>query len=426
MKEIFCAAKLVPAIGQVVDQGALAVEDGKVLASGPISEVRQLAGEDCSMHDLGDTIIFPGLVNAHCHLDYTFLRGALLPQTSFTTWLDRVGRMKRTLADRDIAMSIGRGLREAAAAGTTSLCSISSFPEVLLQLPPPALRVWWFYELSDLRNRLHPDELIQGALMFFDRHPRWQGGFGLSPHAPYSTSQALYELTRLCVAKYEMPWCTHVAESREEWEMFQHGRGRLYDFLHSLGRNMSDSGGTSPLRRIFGGETSPGNGLLVHLNYLDGGDWDLLRQWGQRTRVIHCPSSHRFFGHDPFPFERLRECGARIALATDSGATGGSLDLRREMRIFAEEHPEVSLPEVWRMVTEIPASFLGQQTVTGRLQRGAAADFCLFSQPGHLPADEVWQFLLQVEGGPQSVYVGGKLVTEQKHDPGESGAFGRT
>lgn len=384
--------------------------------SGTIADVRRWSGGNIPEQDLGDAVIFPGMVNAHCHLDFTFLRGALLPQRSFSTWLDRVGRLKRTISRDDIAASIRRGLFEATSAGTTSLCSIASFPEVLPGLHTLPLRVWWFYELSDLRNRLHPDDLIEGALMFFDQPHRWEGGFGLSPHAPYSTSKTLYELTRMCSAKYDMPWSTHVAESDEEFQMFQHGSGRLHDFLQSMGRGMSDTGGTSPLRRIFEDAPGPGGCILIHLNYLDDRDWEILAKWGGRAKVVHCPSSHKFFEHAPFAFDRLKECGARIALATDSGATGGNLDLRREMRIFSSLHTRTSPLELWRMVTEIPASFLERKSLTGNLRPGAVADFCVFSLPASLPAESLWQFLIEDFTPPLHVFVAGETIQTKSSD----------
>jgi cytosine/adenosine deaminase-related metal-dependent hydrolase len=406
VKKIFRAARVVPAVGHVLENGAVLVVNGRVAAIGNIAQVRRLSGRDCSEEDFGDAVIFPGLVNAHCHLDYTFLRGALLPQPSFSTWLDRVGRLKRTISKEDIVASIERGLSEAISSGTTSLYSIASFPEVLPRLPPAPLRVWWFYELSDLRNRLHPDDLIEGALMFFDHPKRWQGGFGLSPHAPYSASRPLYELTKMCSGKYEMPWCTHVAESSEEFQMFQAGRGQLHNFLSSMGRDMSDTGNTSPLRSIFGDASTPGGCLLVHLNYLDEPDWEILARWGRHTHVVHCPSSHRFFAHQPFDFRRLQGCGARIAIGTDSGATGGTMDLRKEMRIFSSSFPEVPVLEIWRMVTEIPSAFLGNDFHAGNLRSGSPADFCVFNCPQSIGREDMWRFLMEDFTAPAAVYVG--------------------
>ena len=420
----FEARWVVPAIGEILSPGALAVEQGSVVAVGSPEEVweqtRHRPGAPGAVVDLGEAVIFPGLINAHAHLDYTCLRGALLPPKSFTSWLDRVGQIKRSLSDEDFLESLHRGLHEAAISGTTSLCSIESFPQLLPRLPPPRIRVWWFYELSDLRHRHHPDDLIRGSLMFFEQQSGWRGGFGLSPHAPYTASAGLYQLSRTCATKYGMPWTTHVAESSEEMAMFAQRQGPLFDFLSSLGRDMGDTGPhCSPLRQVLGATGNLDNAILVHLNYLDEGDWRLLRAGGASARaaparVVHCPSSHRFFGHSPFPEEGLRAVGARIALATDSGATGGSLDLREELRLFQESRPEMPATELWKMVTTIPAEFLGRGQEAGHLRPGAWADFVVFrppAEPATVPvAESFWQCLIDDRRLPLSVWVEGRPV----------------
>lgn len=411
----FEAQWVIPAIGSILSPGALAVAEGRIVAVGSPEEVRQFAqtrpdGPGPVQH-LGEGVLFPGLINAHAHLDYTCLRGALLPPRSFSSWLDRVGQIKRTLSDTDFLESLRRGLHEAAASGTTTVCSIESFPQLLPRLSPPRIRVWWFYELSDLRHRHHPDDLIQGSLMFFEHQSGWKGGFGLSPHAPYSASDELFALSQACAMQHSMPWTTHVAESAEEMEMFTQGKGPLFDFLNRLGRDMQDCGrDISPLRHIQDSVHHPPGGILAHLNYLDEKDWHLLDSWGTATAVVHCPSSHRFFGHHPFNYKRLRDTGARIALGTDSGATGGGLDLREELRIFRRTHPDVAATTLWEMVTSIPASFLGQQHALGHLQPGACADFVVFRPPAHLTRESLWDALIEDHQNPMSVWVDGTPV----------------
>ena len=127
----------------------------------------------------------------------------------------------------------------------------------MLRMPPPPIRAWWFYELIDVRSRFHTEEVVAGALAFFEKHPNWMGGFGLSPHAPYTASTTLYGLARFCCEKYSMPWTTHLAESEEEFDMFVRASGPLYDFLRDLGRGMHDVGGITPVARLFGDGAVP-------------------------------------------------------------------------------------------------------------------------------------------------------------------------
>ena len=237
----------------VLPLGSPPIEDGYVHLNGgrivAVGRSRDLASR--TFEDLGDQILMPGLINAHCHLDFTVMRGAILQQESFSHWVRRINDLKRTLTDEDYLQSISNGFAELRRWGTTTVFNIESFPEIMVQVPPPPIRAWWFYELIDVRNRIHTEDVVAGALTFFEKHPNWLGGFGLSPHAPYTTSNALYKLAKFCCEKYAMPWTTHLAETDEEFEMFVSASGPLHDFLKGLGRGMHDVGGITPVARLF-------------------------------------------------------------------------------------------------------------------------------------------------------------------------------
>ena len=140
----------------------------------------------------------PGLINAHCHLDYSMLRRAIQPPRGFTAWVQRLNAIKRSLRDEDYLEAIALGFAELRKWGTTTVLNIESFPELMGRIPPPPIRTWWFYEMIDVRQRITTEDLLEGAGIFFRKHADWLGGFGLSPHAPYTASAALYQLASAC------------------------------------------------------------------------------------------------------------------------------------------------------------------------------------------------------------------------------------
>ena len=163
---------------------------------------------------------------------------------------------------------------------------------------------------------------------------------------------------------------THVAESAEEFEMFTQGRGEMFDWLRRNQRDMSDCGRGSPVQHLERNGLLNENLLAVHVNFLGQDDASLLGK--QKVSVVHCPRSHDFFGHQPFPREELVATGVNLCLGTDSLATvrkrlapwnkrlgnSGSyecystgrdqpleLNLFEEMRAFAANHPALSPEE---------------------------------------------------------------------------------
>src|SRR5688572_32806932 len=116
---IIRARVVMPMAGEPIDDGAVVVEGNKVAAVGRLADVqRDQAGE---VLDLGEQILLPGLINAHCHLDYTCLRGKIDSRLSFANWIAAINTAKAALTEDDYVASITAGLAEAQEFGTTSL-----------------------------------------------------------------------------------------------------------------------------------------------------------------------------------------------------------------------------------------------------------------------------------------------------------------
>ena len=374
------------------------------LEEGKITRVGRWDGSPAT--DLGDVILMPGLINAHCHLDYTAMRGAILPNASFTQWVRRINELKRMLDDDDYLASIAAGFDELRASGTTSVLNIESFPELMVRMPIPPLRTWWFYEMIDLRNRFHTEEVVAGALSFFENRPGWLGGFGLSPHAPYTASTELFRLSKFCCEKYAMPFTTHVAESDEEFSMFRHADGPLHTFLSSLGRDMSDTGSTSPLARLLEDDALPAGALLAHMNSLAESDWALLRT--RDFSVVHCPCCHEYFGRPAFPIERFLREGVNVCLGTDSLASNKRLSLFAEMQCLARNHPVLKPGTLLDMATRNAAAAIGRAGKLGELTAGAAADLIALPYAG--PSDAALDAIVHHTSPVEWLLVAGKSL----------------
>lgn len=394
---------VLPLSSPPVENGAVLVQAPDIVAVGRFEEIRA-DHPNVEIVDHGGSILLPGLINAHCHLDYTVMRGAIFHTGSFSAWVRRINEIKRTLSDEDYLASITLGLQELKKWGTTTVLNIESLPELMVHMPPPPIRTWWFYELLDIRNRIHTEDVVAGALTFFEQRPSWHGGFGLSPHAPYTTSIELYRLIRFCSEKYGMPFTTHLAESDEEMRMFAEGAGPLFDFLKSLGRDMRDCGRKTPIRHLLEAEALPRGAILAHMNQLGPGDEELLAAKSGEFPIVHCPNCHKYFDRAPFPFETWRRLGFRVSLGTDSCASNRGLNLFDEMQTFRRNFPGVPPGEILDMVTRNPAAAIGAKL--GRLAPGCRADFIAISFEGS-PADAI-EAVVENRTPPAAMWVNGQ------------------
>src|SRR6266487_3703258 len=322
--------------GPLIENGAVAVSESQIVDVGKFDEIKKRnAGE---IVDLGEQALLPGLINAHCHLDYTCLRVKIPPQKTFTDWIRAINAEKAKLSPKDYLASINEGFAEVRRFGTTTIANLTAFPDLVQHITSP-IRRWWFAELIDVRAPEHASEIVDLAIESVNSGGNW----GLAPHALFTASKDLYRRCEQIARRANVLLTTHLAESREEMEMFHDASGPLYEFLKGIGRPMDDCGNETPLEhflRVRDSSTTlrsarnDNDWLVAHLNELTESDFELLERSKRQFHVVHSPRSHGYFAHSRFPFEKLRALGFNICLGTDSLASNQSLSLFAEMRAF--------------------------------------------------------------------------------------------
>ncbi|MEP6809339.1 MAG: amidohydrolase family protein [Chthoniobacterales bacterium] len=375
--------------GEPIENGAVAILGEQIAQVGKWREFFPTANDE--VFDLGDHVILPGLINAHCHLDYTMLRGAIPPPNSFTAWIQAINACKATLTRADYLHSIETGLRESAKFGTTTIANLEAFPELIGEVATVPMRTWWLAEMIDVRAPV----AVEKVLTEMEARARPPGGVGLAPHAPFTVSENLYRAAADLAARHGIPITTHLAESRNEMTMFRDGQGSLFDFMQSIGRPMDDCGRETPLALMVRRGLLDARWLVAHLNELTPSDFELLEQ-APRFHIVNCPRSHAYFGHAPFPYARLRSLGFNICLGTDSLASTDDLSLFSEMRRCRGTIPISSVREILEMVTTSAAAALGEGDRLGRLRAGYGAD--MIALPFSGPVADALEGILAFEG----------------------------
>jgi aminodeoxyfutalosine deaminase len=369
------ARTVLPVCAPPIEDGAVLVRGEHIEAVGSFRQLRKSEADE--IIDLGAAILLPGLINAHCHLDYTNMAGQLRPARHFSDWIKSIVTLKAEWSYTDFAESWLAGAKMLLRTGTTTVVDIEAVPELLPEVVTSTpLRVVSCLELLSVRSRQTARQMVDAAVAKLARVPAELQG--LSPHAPYSTSPEL--LRAAAAAARERGWLltTHVAESADEIEMYQNASGAMFDWLKPQ-RDMSDCGRGSPVAHLACHNVLSPHFLAVHANYLAPGDAERLA--GAGASVVHCPRSHAFFGHQPFPLSELTRAGVNVCLGTDSMATLSksrrepvTLDMFSEMRLFAETFPTLKPERVIAMSTANAAKAIGRPTELGRLAPGSCAD----------------------------------------------------
>jgi len=366
----FDAARVLPDADTTHAPGSVVVEDGRVAWVGPAGE----APPADAVVALPDAVVLPGLVNAHSHLDLTHLRGRVPYDGDFAAWVEAVRAGRRAPGARAAALW---GMREAVARGTTAFGDVvapASFGDVVASFAEGGARGRLFVEAVGF-----PPEAADAAFERVWALAEMQAlppavATGLSPHAPYSVSLALLRRLLAVADGHDRPVAIHLAETLEELAFLRHGVGPLREVLRRMGKD-------DPAHLPYGSAAGflahvrleRAQLLLVHANYLRP------RDVPPGACVVYCPTAHAFFRHPQHPVLELLEEGVRVALGSDSAASGDTLDVLSETQHLARARPDLDARAVFRMATEWGARALALEA--GRLAPGLHADLAAFTPP---------------------------------------------
>jgi aminodeoxyfutalosine deaminase len=404
---------------EIITNGFVAIRGDRTLGTGTQDHLSIPKG--AKVISLKNRILMPGLVNAHCHLDYTDMKGKVPASGGFAAWVLRIVKKKKSWSDANFKTSIQRGMKQCLDSGTTTIANITCVPHLVSSLKlNDAPRIWWFIEQLDL-GQPGSAPLLEWNTYLKKRFEHQS--FSLSPHAPYSVTPELFQQAVLFCDRHSLPWTAHVAESREEWQMFHDAAGQLFEVVKRLGRDISDCGKTTPFRRLLDlsrlsrqpgrlthwKTTSTGHiemdsrapAILAHMNCLSDEDLALLRVNRAHFSVAHCPRSHAFFRHPAFRLNELHEIGVTLCLGTDSLASNRDLSLFSEMRKMSKTFPDVPARAIVQMATVNGAAALGEAANWPHW-----ADWIAIHARGGQP----WKNIIQFAERPDFVMVAGRVV----------------
>lgn len=323
--------------------------------------------------DLGNSAIIPGLVNAHCHLDLSGLRGKVLPSPDFVGWLKQIIAHRRTQPPEQIDTDIRDGLAEALRFGTTLIGDIAAGGWSWQHVSDAPLWSVVYREILGLPRERVPQVWRDAVAWEKDTPITLNCRKGLSPHAPYSVNAAIF----VQAIASGVPNAIHLAETAEELQLIESQTGSFVPFLKELGVWEPESLAPS-VEFIL--EQSRANALasilFAHGNYLPP-DAPI----PTNATIVYCPRTHAAFGHSSHPFPEFLKRSVRVALGTDSLASNPDLDLLAEARFIHERYPDYPGEQLLRMATLSGAEALGWHGSTGSLEPGKSADLVVVPLP---------------------------------------------
>jgi len=424
---------VVPVEGEPVRDAAVLLDmDGRIAALGPSSQVP--TPDSAETRDLAGTILLPGLVNTHTHLELTGF-DETASGLDFRQWILSIRRLKLARTPEQYLEAARQGIRDCWAGGVTTVADTGDSGAVVLALSELGGSGIVYHEVFGP----HPEQLEASFAEFTGRFAELVGvvrgriRLGVSPHAPYTVSGPLYSRVSAWARERELPMAVHISESKAEQEFVSRGTGpfaeawsaRGIPLLHDPAQRPTGSPAHwptgSPAHRPTGSPAhwpSPiawldAHGVLgdrtlcIHAIQLDEADIRLLADRG--AAVAHCPVSNAAHGHGTSPVARLRAAGVRVGLGTDSVASVGPLDLWREMRA-AQSLAGLSDRDAVALATLESARALGLEREIGSIRPGKWGDLVAVRASDGSAADPIGTLLRANPSDVLLTLLGGVIV----------------
>lgn len=363
-----------PVTGPPVRDGTVVVDETRIHWVGQRPLAPAIAG--ATDVDLGDAVLIPGLVNAHVHLDLSLFAG-LLRERAFFPWIRAIARASAEAMDNSARLVAATwGVIDQMEHGVTTFADTSPGRAAFDAMQLAGARGVAFLEtfgpdpahcdtaFADLRARVETVRAGETQLV----------RIGVSPHAPYSVSDALYRAVADYARTESLPVAVHIAESSAESELVAHGRGEFAEFLR--GRRIPASArAATPIALIDRQRVLATRPLCIHAVHASHDD--ALRLADNGAAVAHCPLSNRWFGHGQAPIDAFRAHHVRIGLGTDSAASNDEVRVLSEA--VAVDGAAWSPADRLALATRGGAEALDLPDGTGTLTPGAPADLTAFA-----------------------------------------------
>ena len=352
------------------------------------------------------TVLLPGLINTHVHLEFSAHRTELT-YGDFMTWLDSVIKHRDELVARCDNATMEAAVETMLRSGITHFGAISSFGGDLEVCRRAPQRVTYFNELigssAATADALYGD-FLERLNHSFHTDPSERIAPAIAIHAPYSVHPVLLTKAIALAKEKKLPLSTHFLESPHEREWLEsHAGGFLGFFQKFFG---AERAVTSINEFLHAFDTYPT--LFVHCTQTTRSEREYLAEHGHT--IAHCPRSNRLLDCGRLPIEDIT---APLSIATDGLSSNWSLSLWDELRAALMLHHQGDLEKMaerfLRAVTLDAARALHSDA--GRIAPDAPADLITVTLPERVERDEqiALQTLLHTQEAA-TVYIQGKKV----------------
>ena len=361
----------------IIEDGAV-VFDEHIIAFGERKTIKEKYPDAFSFQAPPNSVIMPGLINPHVHLEFS-ANQSMLSYGDFITWLQSVIKHRETLSELATSELISQKLSLMLKSGTTSLGAISSFGYDLEACEKAPQRVVYFNEI--LGSVPSSADVMYGD--FFSRYHQSLDNKSpffipaISVHSPYSTHPILAKKAISLAKKEGCALSTHFMESKAEREWLDTGKGDFVTFFNAFNPHAKPMSDAKEYLELFEGIQT----LFTHGVQASSEELQTIAKMG--GTLTHCPVSNRLLGVGKLDLKKVFEAHALLTLGTDGLSSNISLSLWNEMRSALMMHADCNLEALAQTLLKAVTCNASKalNLPCGKLENGLFADMIVATLP---------------------------------------------
>ena len=355
------AQYIFPITGKPIKNGFVVLNN-----EGEVASIGRLDGEEESV-EFYNGILCPGFVNAHCHLELSYMLGSMPQNTTLFGFIQHMNNRQQP-SDEEQIPAILKADSKMAAEGIVAVGDISNTSISFDIKTSSPIHYRNFIEVYGSNPAVADSQLNKGVAVVAQAALRGLTA-SLVPHAPYSMSDLLFKQVVAEGAKSGI-LSIHNQESKEENEYFLEMKG-LFAQQYEREKHMPPTVlKKSSIHRILNELAESIKLLLIHNTYTTEEDYDVATEKNKDTHWVLCPNSNLYIERQLPPIELLRQKEANIAIGTDSLASNTSLSMLDELKTIAKYFRDVRLEELLTWATLGGARALGFDQQLGSFEPG--------------------------------------------------------
>lgn len=335
--------------GEAIPRPVVTVDDTGLIVS--VGQWERLDGDASTEFYAG--ALCAGFVNAHCHLELSYLRGAIARGTGFAGFARAIGAVRGGFAMEDRLRALEAADARMWHEGVQAVADIVNGETSFAAKARSAVRYRSFAEVFGLNAST---EAVRPLLQYPDTT--------LTLHSTYSIQDTVF--SEVVSDAGNDPLSIHFMESDDETALFR-GEGSLAAWYGRMGWRCDFLSHGSPARRVADMVPRGRRVLLVHGCRVGDAEYDMVSdRLGQTLWWVLCPRSNDYISGLRPPVELLRQRGARICVGTDSLASNECLSMVEELKLL----DGVPLEEAVAWATVNGARALGLDGGIGSIEAG--------------------------------------------------------